>query len=77
MLYNIKYTVSKQYVEQEPNRRGWNKIVSFSIAELDYQDFVSIPIKEFTKVKAKKLIKEKIKIYLAKLADQEEYQEEI
>lgn len=77
MLYNIKFKVSEQYGELEPNRCGWSKIVNFSVAELGYQDFISIPVDKFTKAKAKAMIKEKIKVYLAKLAEQEEYQEEI
>lgn len=82
MLYNIKINkVFKQYVEQEPNRKDWNRTVVFSVAELGYQDSISIPLGGFSKKKAKEAIKAKIRDFLVKKAEeeanQEEYTEEI
>lgn len=77
MLYNIKYSANKQYGEVEPNRCAPIYVISFTVIELNYSDLISLEVDEFTKLKAKAMIKEKIKAHLAELAKQEEYQENI
>ena len=49
-------------------------IISFAVKELGYSDSVELAKAEFTKKKAKALVKEKIKLFLAKQTGQEEYQ---
>ena len=75
--YNIKYKVSKNYVEQEPNKFGWNKVASFLVVELDYTYSISLPVKEFTTKKAKAIVKAKIIEHLDSLKYDAEYTETI
>jgi len=75
--YNIKYKLSDVYTEQEPNKFGWNKVASFLVSELGYADLISLPKEEFTAVKAKVMVKAKIKDYFDKLKYDAEYQETI
>lgn len=82
MLYTIKIKENpRQYIEQEPNRCGWNRVFNFEVKELGYQDSISISAEGFTKLKARKMIRAKIKGFLAEKAkektSQEEYTEEI
>ncbi len=77
MQYNIKFKINKQYSEVESNRCAWSYVVSFTVAELNYSDSVSLEVDGFTRAKTKALIKDKIKAHLAELSDVEEYQENI
>ncbi len=77
VTYNIKYRLSDVYIEQVPNKFGWNKVANFLVVELGYSDSISLPVSEFTAVKAKAMVKTKIKDYLDKLKYDAEYQETI
>lgn len=77
MLYTIKIKENpRQYVEQEPNRCGWSRVFSFDVKEIGYQDTISISTEGFTKLKAKKMIRAKIKGFLAEKVKEEKNQEE-
>ena len=75
--YTIKYKLSKSYVEQEPNKYGWNEVANFLVVELGYSDSISMPVSEFTAQKAKAIVKAKIIEHLDSLKYEAEYTETI
>ena len=88
MLYKIKIiSLGKRYIEQEPNKSGWNRILNYEVLKTDgkveesyFSKSISMPMDTFTKLKAKKLIKQSIIDYrdekAAKITQQEAEQEE-
>lgn len=75
----VTYTVrllAKNIVHKEtgPDYHEPVIIISFIVGELGYSDIIELPKAEFTKTKAKALVKQKIIAFLAKKAEEEEYQ---
>lgn len=93
MKYKIKIiSLGKRYIEQEPNIHGWNRIINYEVLKINgteeesyFSKTISMPMDTFTKLKAKKLIKQSIIDYRAEEtakitqqeADQEEYEIEV
>jgi len=88
MKYKVKIiSLGKRYVKQEPNKFGWDRIINYEVLKIDgeveesyFSKTVSMPMNTFTKLKAKKLIKQSIIDYrdeeAARIAKQEAEQEE-
>ena len=60
--------------ETGPNYHEPVLIVPFSVGELGYSDRVELAQAEFTKAKAKALVKDKIVAFLERKAEEEEYE---
>lgn len=88
MLYKVKIiSLGKRYIEQEPNKFGWDRIINYEVLKINdteeesyFSKTISMPMDTFTKLEAKKLIKQSIMDYrneeAAEIAHQEAEQEE-
>ena len=88
MLYKVKIiSLGKSYIKQKPNFYGWNRTINYEVLKEDgeivesyFSKTISMPLATFTKLEAKKLIKQSIIDYrdeeAAKITQQEAEQEE-
>ena len=78
MLYTIKLGDKSQISAKVSEHVEMQHInIPFVVKELGYSDNIILLLDDYSKTKAKALIKDKIKEYLVKVAEQEEYTLEI